>query len=118
MSVLRLHQFADHLASFNPANQTNDINHWRKFVADFYSPVGVMRQGLWHNGMNEQKQFEITTNLLARYYYTLFESGIKSVQMVVEQPREKPIANQGLIVDCGRTSFIYWFDNGCHVSSH
>jgi hypothetical protein len=116
LSVLRLHQFADHLGSFNPSVQNNDINHWRKFVGEFYSPVGVMRQGLVHNQKGEMKQFEITTNLLARYYFTLFESGIRNVQMLVEQPREKPTVNQGTIVDCAKTSFIYWFENECHVS--
>jgi len=75
-----------------------------------------MRQGLVHNQKNEMKQFEITTNLLARYYFTLFESGIRNVQMLVEQPREKGIAHQGTLVDCPKTSFIYWFDNDCHVS--
>jgi len=74
-----------------------------------------MRQGLVHNQKNEMKQFEITTNLLARYYFTLFESGIRNVQMLVEQPREKGI-HQGTLVDCAKTSFIYWFDNDCHVS--
>ena len=115
LAVLRLHQFADHLASFNPSVQGNDIAHWRKFVSDFYSPTGVMRQGLVHNQKNETKQFEITTHLLARYYHTLFQSGIQNVQMFVEQPREKQVG-QGTIVDCGKTSFIYWFENECHVS--
>lgn len=116
LSVLRLHQFADHLASFHPAVQDNDINHWHRFVGEFYSPIGVMRQRLAHGGKNETKQFEITTNLLARYYFTLFESGIRTVQMILEQPREKPTVNQGMIVECMKTSFIYWFENDCHVS--
>lgn len=115
LAVLRVHQFAEHLASFNPLTQNNDITHWRRFVMDFYSPTGVMRQGLVHSQKNETKQFEITTHLLARYYHTLFQSGIKNVQMFVEQPREKQMG-QGTIVDCGKTSFIYWFENECHVS--
>jgi hypothetical protein len=116
LSVLRLHQFADHLAGFHPNVQNNDINHWHRFVGEFYSPIGVMRQRLAHNSKNETKQFEITTNLLARYYFTLFESGIRTVQMILEQPREKPTVNQGMIVECLKTSFIYWFENDCHVS--
>lgn len=116
LSVLRLHQFADHLSAYSPSSTNNDMNHWRKFVGEFYSPIGVMRQGLIHKQNNEMKQFEITTNLLARYYFTLFESGIRMVQMLIEQPREKPTVNQGTIVDCPKTSFIYWFENDCHVS--
>lgn len=116
LAVLRLHQFASHLSGFNPHSQTNDINHWRKFVAEFYSPGGVMRQSLFHRQKNESKQFEITTNLLARYYFTLFESGIRNVQMLVESPREKPLQNNGALVESFKTSFIYWFDDDCHVS--
>jgi hypothetical protein len=114
ISVLRLHQFADHLSSFNPTQTDNSIEHWRKFVNDFFSPVGVMRQQLRNNEKNEFKQFEITTNLLARYYYTLFESGIQTIQMTLEHPREKPMMN-GMSVECAKTTFIYWFEGGCHV---
>ncbi|KAI5786701.1 LIM-domain binding protein-domain-containing protein [Pyronema domesticum] len=103
------------LHAYSPSSTNNDMNHWRKFVGEFYSPIGVMRQGLIHKQNNEMKQFEITTNLLARYYFTLFESGIRMVQMLIEQPREKPTVNQGTIVDCPKTSFIYWFENDCHV---
>ena len=115
ISVLRLHQFVDHLSSFNPTQDENNIEHWRKFIGDFFSPVGVMRQQLRNNEKNEYKQFEIPTNLLARYYFTLFESGIQTVQLTLEHPREKAMVNQGMMVECAKASFVYWFDNGCHV---
>lgn len=94
----------------------NDINHWRRFVQEFYSPGGVMRQALWNSSTRETKQFEITTQVLARYYFTLFESGIRNVQIMLENTRETVLPNQGHIVDSPKTSFIYWFENGCHVS--
>jgi hypothetical protein len=36
--------------------------------------------------------------------------------MIVESPRNRAIVNGGLIVECVKTTFIYWFDNDCHVS--
>lgn len=75
-----------------------------------------MRQALWNSTTRETKQFEITTQVLARYYFTLFESGIRNVQIILENTRETVLPNQGHIVDSPKTSFIYWFENGCHVS--
>lgn len=75
-----------------------------------------MRQALWNSTTRETKQFEITTQVLARYYFTLFESGIRNVQIMLENTRETVLPNQGHIVDSPKTSFIYWFENGCHVS--
>lgn len=73
-----------------------------------------MRQQLRNTEKNELKQFEITTALLARYYFTLFESGVQTIQMTLEHPREKPMVN-GMMVECPRATFIYWFEGGCHV---
>lgn len=74
-----------------------------------------MRQALWNSTTRETKQFEITTQVLARYYFTLFESGVRNVQIMLENTRETVLPNQGHIVDSPKASFIYWFENGCHV---
>ncbi|RPB01006.1 hypothetical protein L873DRAFT_1827374 [Choiromyces venosus 120613-1] len=114
-SVLGLYRFSGHLSAFNASRDPNDINYWRKFVQEFYSQSGVMRQLLWHNNTRETKQFEVTTQVLARYYFTLFESGVQNIQIVLENVREKELANQCHIVECPKTSFIYWFENGFHL---
>lgn len=75
-----------------------------------------MRQALWNSTTRETKQFEITTQVLARYYYTLFESGVRNVQIMLEGTRETPLPNQGHIVESPKASFVYWFQNDCHVS--
>lgn len=114
-SVLALYRFSSNLGTFVTSERQNDINYWRRFVAESYSPSGVMRQALWNNTTRETKQFEITTQVLARYYFTLFESGVQNIQIILENIREKELPNSCHIVDCGKTSFIYWFENGCHV---
>lgn len=85
-------------------------------MAEFYSPSGVMRQLLWNTSTRETKQFEVTTQVLARYYFILFGSGVQNIQIVLENVREKELANQCHAVECPKTSFIYWFENGFHVS--
>lgn len=119
MYQLRLHQFADTLSNFNRSSQPNDMNWWRKFVTDFYSPTGLLRQQLVNPEKNETKQFEVPTALLARYYYTLFESGVQRVEVVLQQMVENQRQpGAAVIVDCKKCSFIYWFENGVHVSHH
>ncbi|CUS13056.1 unnamed protein product [Tuber aestivum] len=114
-SVLGLYRFSGHLSAFDASKEPNDINHWRRFVSEFYSQNGVMRQLLWHNKKRETKQFEVTTQVLARYYFILFGSGVQNIQIVLENVREKELSNQSHIVECPKTSFIYWFKNGFHL---
>lgn len=88
--------------------------YWQAFVDKFYSPVGVLRQGVY-NPQAGSKQFEISTPALARYYLTQFTSGIRQIQMLVEGARERDSPNGGRIVESRRTSFIYWFTNESQV---
>lgn len=71
--------------------------------------------GVW-NPQAGSKQFEILTPALPRYYWTQFESGVKHIQMIVENAQERDISNGGQIVESSKTYFIYWFVNGCQVS--
>ena len=90
--------------------------YWQSFVDRFYSPIGVLRQGVY-NHQTGSKQFEISTPALARFYLTQFTSGIRHIQMLVEGARERDLPNGGHIVESQRTSFIYWFTNSCHVGA-
>lgn len=97
--------------------QNNDINTWRSFVGDSWSPSGVMRQILWHSLSKERKQFEIPTAVLARYFYTSIESGVKNIQLTVENAKERELPGaSGTIVECSKATMIYWFTNGSVVS--
>ena len=40
------------------------------------------------------------------------------MQMILENAREKDLPNGGHFVDSAKSCFIYWFVNGCQVSSH
>lgn len=82
----------------------------------FYSQGGVLRQGVWNAQHGGSKKFEISTPVLARYYWTQFNSGVKHIQMIVENAIEKDLSTGGHIVESSKTCFIYWFANECQVS--
>ena len=141
-SVLTLLQFGDHLSQFtvsatprrNGDNrnshqdalqvrnqsqqpQSNDLSYWQSFVDRFYSPTGVLRQQL-SDSENNLKAWEIPTSALARYYWTHFSSGVQNMQMIMENARSKDLPSGGHIVECAKSSFIYWFADDCHVKFH
>ncbi|KAL3462894.1 LIM-domain binding protein-domain-containing protein [Aspergillus heterothallicus] len=109
-SILCLGNFAEQLSSFQSRGEATDLLFWQSFVDRFYSPTGVLRQGVY-NPQAGSKQFEIATPALARYYNTQFTSGIRQIQMLIEAPRERDSQNGGHIVESPRASFIYWFAN-------
>lgn len=95
-------------------DEAQDLLYWQEFVDRFYSPGGVLRQGVY-NRQSGSKQFEISTPALARYYLTQFNSGIRHIQMLVEGVRETASPSGGHIVESAKTSFIYWFTNDSQV---
>ena len=134
--LMRLMQFGDHLSNFGVSSkpllaymangaqrlaaqgmkQRDDLNYWLTFVDRFFSPRGVFRHSVWIVDETSNKQYEITFPALARYFHTHFESGIKNIQMIMEKGSEKELPNNGHYIESQKSSFVYWFDNGSHVS--
>lgn len=135
--LMRLVQFGDHLSNFvsiskplqaymatghqrlvaQGIKQRDDLNYWLQFVDRFFSPRGVLRHSVWLAGENTGKQYEITFPALARYFHTHFESGVTSMQMIMEKGLEKELPNNCHYIESQKSSFVYWFDNGTQVSS-
>lgn len=82
----------------------------------FFSSGGVLRQQLWNSKDQSAKAYEINFAALPRYYWTLFSSGVHNIQMILENAREKELANGGHFVESAKSSFIYWLTNECQVS--
>lgn len=95
-----------------------DLSYWNEFVRTFFSPKGVFRHWV-HISEDEDKadkQYEIAFPALARYFHTYFESGVKTMQFVMDKgTTERPMPN-GFSIENSRSSFVYWFENGLHVS--
>ncbi|KAF8420107.1 LIM-domain binding protein-domain-containing protein [Tirmania nivea] len=107
-AVLKMLYFNSQLSVFEKDKQVNNILYWRKFVADFFSPNGFMRQALCHNQTRESKHFEIGNAILPRFFWELIESGVYSVQFQLEGLREKELpGGQGMLVECPRAGLIY-----------
>lgn len=139
--LMRIVQFGDHLSSFPTSSrplqaymgngvttaiatakkEADDYNYWAMFVEKFFAPTGVLRHSVWiaeeKGSSGSDKQYEIATPALARYFHTHFESGIKSMQLVLEKGTERDLPN-GHYVESSKSSFVYWFDNGSQVSKH
>jgi hypothetical protein len=134
--LMKLMQFGDHLSNFGVsskslqsymangaqrlaaqgAKQRDDLSYWLNFVDRFFSPKGVLRHSVFTTDDNSNKQYEITFPALARYFHTHFESGINNMQMIMEKGSEKELPNSGHYIESQKSSFVYWFDNGTHVS--
>lgn len=133
--LMRLMLFGDHLSNFSQVSkplqtymangaprlaaqsmkQRDDLNYWLQFVDRFFSPKGVLRHSVFVAGENTNKQYEITFPALARYFHTHFESGVTSMQMIMEKGAEKELPNNGHYIESQKSSFVYWFDNGSQV---
>ncbi len=94
--------------------QHADVGYWTGFVQRFFSPNGVYRHSILDH--KELKDYQITVPALTRYFYTHFESGIKNMQLITEKASEKELPNHYYFLESPKASFIYWFDNGSHVS--
>lgn len=97
--------------------QHNDLHYWQNVVVDkFFSPNGTLRYHAMDAKDNSTKAYEIPYLALARYFNTHFEGGIKNMQLLVESPKETALNNGRHYVESQKASFVYWFENGTHVS--
>ncbi len=64
-----------------------------------------------------QKHYEIAYPAIARYFHTHFDSGVKSMQLVMDKGTvDRTLPNDCHMVMNDKTSLIYWFEGGSHVS--
>ncbi|KAI9754615.1 MAG: hypothetical protein M1815_005497 [Lichina confinis] len=115
--LLQMMQFADHLSNFADLSWGNDLAYWQKFVDQFFSQSGILRQQLLCQADSSSKQYEISTSALPRYYCTHFESGVRKIQMILENAREREVPNHCHYVESPKASFIYWFESGSQLVS-
>lgn len=97
----------------------DDLSYWNNFVAQFFSPRGVFRHSVHITDVESQtdKQYEITYPALARYFHTHFDSGVKTMQLIMEKgPTDRNLPPNGQWIENTRSSWIYWFEGGSHVS--
>jgi hypothetical protein len=115
--TLKLFNFATKLNGCNASNPSfrNDMPFWQQFVRENFAPAGVLRQQTWTASDESTKDYEFTVGLIPRFYYAFFSNGVQRIQMIVESLTEKILPTGGAIVDCPRSSVIYWHTDGHQV---
>src|SRR4051794_28964798 len=98
------------------AMKQNDLSYWYNFVDQFFAASGVLRHRYMSLSDNSLKQYEIIKEALPRYYEAHFEGGIRNIQMVLQECREKDTLNQTTFITCSRATFIYLYEGGTQVS--
>ncbi len=105
-----------HLFSQGPAS-SDDMSYWHEVVHRFFNPRAVFRQSIRNEGDEAEKQYEILFPALARYFHTHFESGIKSMQLVLDKgTADRSLHGDYHAIENGKASLVYWFEGGSHVS--
>lgn len=98
----------------------DDLEYWNNFVKRFFSQKGVLKQSiLIKDGEDQahQKHYEIAYPAIARYFHTHFDSGVKSMQLVLDKgTTERGLPNECHMVMNDKASLVYWFEGGSHVS--
>lgn len=96
------------------------LDYWTGFVQRFFSQKGIYRYTIHmreHEDQNPDKQYEITYPALARYFYTHFESGVKTMQLIMNKGiTDRALPNDCHIIENRNASLTTWFDGGSHVS--
>jgi hypothetical protein len=65
----------------------------------------------------QAKHYEIAYPAIARYFHTHFDSGVKTMQLVLDKGTiDKPMPNDCHILWNDKASLVYWFEDGAHVS--
>lgn len=104
--------------------ENRDIGYWQSFVERYYSTnitAGGQQGGVLRHGVitpnSGTKLFEVNLTILPRYYFTLFNNGIKRIQTHMEGVRDRDMGPLGHLVECQKASFMYWFSNDCQVGA-
>jgi hypothetical protein len=97
----------------------DDLEYWNNFVKHFFSQKGVLKHSFLVRDGDEQgyqKHYEIAYPAIARYFHTHFDSGVKSMQLVMDKgTTDRTLPNDCHMVMNDKTSLVYWFEGGAHV---
>jgi hypothetical protein len=98
----------------------DDLDYWNSFVKQFFSQKGVFKHAiLIKDGEDQaqQKHYEIAYPAIPRYFHTHFDSGVKSMQLVLDKgTTDRPMPNDCHMICNDKASLVYWFEDGAHVS--
>ncbi|KAI6783669.1 Adhesion defective protein-like protein [Emericellopsis cladophorae] len=100
------------------ARGRDDHSYWATFVDRFFAPEGVFRHSLHitDGGETTDKQYEIASSAIARYFHTHFHSGVKNIQLILDRgTMDRALPHDCHYVENSRASLVYWFETGSHL---
>ncbi|KAF9518431.1 hypothetical protein BS47DRAFT_1289760, partial [Hydnum rufescens UP504] len=87
------------------------LDYWKGVASEFFSQVaGSIQMTLWKD--TEAKPFSITENNFPRFFFTSYNSGVKSITLTLDGVTEHVIAAGEGKVDCQEASWMFTFDTG------
>ncbi len=107
------------LATLQVSGSKGDAGYWVNFVGQFFSRNGLFRHTILIKEGDKQaeKQYEISYPALARYFQTHFDSGVKTMQLVLDKgTTDRSLPNDCHFIENSKTSLVYWYESGSHVS--
>lgn len=120
--LLKLMQFSEHLsgAPKSKDNKENNLLYWNNFVQQFFSQKGLFRHTILIQDPNEssttERQYEMSYPALARYFHTHFDSGVKTMQLILDKGTiDRSLPNDCHFIENSNASLVYWFQSGSHL---
>jgi hypothetical protein len=117
--TLKLLNFVEQIGKFeatatDDGKKNNNVERWQAFVDKFFTETGSFIQVVSSATSDHTKQFEIVYAALPRYFYTLFNTDVTSLQITLDGATEK-MAGPELKVTCDRAKLVYTYRNHCQV---
>ncbi|KAF8529230.1 LIM-domain binding protein [Hysterangium stoloniferum] len=111
--VYRLMQFSSAIANDNGERLT--FEHWAQVVNEYFSPQANWKLTLWKdNERREAKLFEIVPDVIAMLLLVSSQSGVRSMNFVLDGARERSYTLGTSVIDCPNAQWVWRFYDG-HV---
>ncbi|KAF8576213.1 hypothetical protein K439DRAFT_1367842, partial [Ramaria rubella] len=89
--------------------------HWNKVVTEYFTPAALWKLTLWKdNERREAKPFEIGPNVIAMLILVSCQSGVRSMNFVLDGARESTLTFGTSVIECPDAQWIWRFYDG-HV---
>ncbi|CAO3628878.1 unnamed protein product [Cunninghamella blakesleeana] len=108
----------DFIEQFNPGVQGTDRSYWDALINDFFTIHSQTKFGLKNSETNEQSFYNISHISLARFFHTLYNCGVLSIQFALDHTIENMLSATHMVINCPKANLIYRYENGGLVLSN
>lgn len=89
---------------------------WQGFVAEYFADDAIYKTQLLDRS-NQNYENEISMPVLARYFWTQFNTGVERMQISIGSPQQRELPGGSFAVESQRSTFTYWYEAGSQVRS-